>query len=150
MPSPIALLGAARSGRHALADALAPRLQSTLLRAEVIEDAAALAALQKPALVLLLAPCDSTGEAEDLQWRQHLMQSGIGFSVLHGDAEARLVSAWHLIQALLGLPPAESATQTTGKPWRWNCDKCSDPACEHRLFRDLLDKKLDQGTEPAP
>lgn len=56
MSSPIALLGAARSGRHALADALAPRLQSTPLRAQVIEDANALAALQNPALVLLLAP----------------------------------------------------------------------------------------------
>ena len=150
MSSPIALLGAAHSGRHALADALALRLRSTPLRAEVIEDAAALAALQNPPLVLLLAPQGSTGEAEDLQWRQHLMHSGIGFSVLHGDGEARLDSAWRLIQALLGLPPAESATRTTGRPWNWTCDKCSDPACEHRLFRDLLDKKLDRGTEPAP
>ena len=75
MPSPIALLGAAHSGRHALADALAPRLQSTGLRVEVIEDAAALAALQNPPLVLLLAPRDSAGEAQDLQWRERLMRN---------------------------------------------------------------------------
>jgi hypothetical protein len=21
--------------------------------------------------------------------------------------------------------------------WTWNCDKCSDPECEHRLFTAL-------------
>lgn len=78
------------------------------------------------------------------------MHSGISFSVLHGDGEARLDSAWRLIQALLGLPP-ELAVSATERRWSWTCDKCSDPVCEHRLFRDLLEnKKRDQGTEPPP
>ena len=143
MSSPIALLGGAHSGRHALADALAPRLQSTGLRAQVIEDAAALAALQIPPLVLLLAPRDRAGEAEDLQWRQQLMHAGIGFSVLHGDQETRLDAAWRLIQTLLGQPLPEPAARGAGGRWRWACDKCSDPACEHRLFRDLLRRRPD-------
>jgi hypothetical protein len=143
MPSPIALLGAAHSGRHALADALASRLQSTGLRVEVIEDAAALAALQNPPLVLLLAPRDSAGEAQDLQWRERLMRDGIGFSVLHGDEEARLDAAWCLIQALRGHPPipAPVTRGVGGQRWSWTCDKCSDPACEHRLFQDLLSSR---------
>jgi hypothetical protein len=148
MPSSIALLGAAHSGRHALADALAPRLQSTGLRVEVIEDAAALAALQDPPLVLLLAPRDSAGEAKDLQWRERLMRNGIGFSVLHGDEEARLDAAWCLIQALLGPPiPAPATRGVDGRRWNWACDKCSDPACEHRLFQDLLSSR--QLREPS-
>ena len=131
MSSLIALLGAAHSGRHALLLELAPRLRGTALRAEVIEDEAA---MRSPALVLLLAPGDAGGEAEDLRWRGRLSQAGIGFSVLHGDAQAKLEGAWRLVQPLLGQTPEQDA----GSRWTWSCDKCSDPACEHRLFQDLL------------
>jgi hypothetical protein len=35
---------------------------------------------------------------------------------------------------LLGERPATSPEETR---WKWVCDKCSDPECEHRLFTGL-------------
>ena len=145
MSSLIALLGAVHSGRHALQRALALRLQGTAFCTQVIEDEAAWAALDEPpALVLLLAPRDAAageaaGEAQDLRWRGRLAQAGIGFSVLHGNAQAQLDGAWHLVQPLLGLKPAQQPSgQLKNKRWTWSCDKCSDPTCEHQLFQDLI------------
>lgn len=128
------MLGAPHSERHALLRALAPRLQGTGFDAQVIDD---VGELQRPALALLLAPRDAAGEAEDLRWRERLAGAGIGFSVLHGDEKAQLDGAWRLIQPLLGQVPEPDAA-SAGSRWVWSCDKCSDPACEHRLFQDLV------------
>lgn len=135
MSSQIALLGADHSGRQALLNELAPRLQDTPFTLQVIEDGAE---LPSPALVLLLASPDAHGEAEGLRWRERLAQAGIAFSVLHGDAQARLDGAWRLIEPLLGIAPSPDLQTTSAARWTWTCDKCSDPACEHRLFQDLV------------
>ena len=135
MPSQIALLGAAHSGRHALLRALTPRLGGTGFDAQVIDD---LGELRVPSLVLLLAPRDAAGEAEDLRWREQLTNAGIGYSVLHGDEAAQADSAWRLIQPLLGQAPDPAPAASAASRWVWSCDKCSDPACEHRLFQDLV------------
>ena len=35
---------------------------------------------------------------------------------------------------------AATAAPGKGSPWRWLCDKCSDPECEHRLFSALVSR----------
>ena len=136
MKQQIALLGADRAGRQALANALAPRLQGTSFFVQAVEDSSQ---LQSPALVLLLASSHAHGDEEGLRWREWLVQSGIAFSVLHGEAQARLDGAWRLVAPLLGLAaPSQDAGAGAKSRWTWSCDKCSDPACEHRLFQDLL------------
>lgn len=136
--SPVVLLGADPAGRQALASALAQHLSATPLRAIEVEDARALSSIGTPALVLLLAPLDAAGEAEDLRWRARLAQAGIGYSVLHGQTKARLDAALALLRPLLGMPAAQAAAPPTPTRWAWTCEKCSDPSCEHRLFQDLL------------
>ena len=135
MPSQIALVGADLSGRQALLRELAPRLQATPFVPQLVEE---LAELQSPTLVLLLAADDAHAEEEDLRWRERLVTAGVAFSVLHGDAQARLEGAWQLIAPLLGIAPSPEARAGSNTRWTWSCEKCSDPACEHRLFQDLL------------
>ncbi|MBS0341845.1 MAG: hypothetical protein JSS56_15085 [Proteobacteria bacterium] len=77
------------------------------------------------------------------------MQAGIGFSVLYGDAQARVDGAWRLIAPLLGLAPSQDLRAGSTSRWSWSCDKCSDPACEHRLFQDLLQGRQDAGRSSA-
>lgn len=120
---------------------LAPRLLGTDFEVQVVEE---LAGLKAPALVLLLAPRDAADEQEDLRWRERLAATGIGFSVLHGDQKAQLDGAWRLIQPLLGQVPEQDAAGANAR-WTWSCDKCSDPACEHRLFQDLVQGRRTAG-----
>jgi nicotinamide riboside kinase len=71
----------------------------------------------------------------DALLRRRLSEAQIGYQVVYGLGEQRLQNAMHCIAA-----PAifQGATgQKTTKKWAWVCDKCSDPACEHRLFSQL-------------
>ena len=43
--------------------------------------------------------------------------------------------AWDAIRLIADPDDGPQPTRTT---WAWTCDKCSDPACEHRLFSDLV------------
>jgi nicotinamide riboside kinase len=73
----------------------------------------------------------------DQRLRAVLQAQRIGFSAVYGAGESRTQSALQAIGYALGRPDAGSA----GGPrshWRWACEKCSDPECEHRLFRGLL------------
>jgi HTH-type transcriptional repressor of NAD biosynthesis genes len=49
-----------------------------------------------------------------------------------------LQQALAAIGPLVGLSLVESQTNLTQGRVPWNCDACSDPACEHRLFTALL------------
>jgi hypothetical protein len=133
----IALLGAPGSGKATLARALEARLAQHGMDAQVVvvDALASVPALRQSGstIHLLCAPVeasDAMGEAESLRWREALARATIPYSVLHGDAKARLECAWNL------MAPTPSAAPPTR--WSWQCDKCSDPACEHRLLRDLL------------
>jgi hypothetical protein len=138
----VALLGAAPGERQALARALSERLAKAGTGARFIVD---LAAGEPPALTLLLA---SDAQPGDSGLREQLACAGIPFSVLYGDAAARLQGAWRLLVPLLGLPGPPP--EPVGRLWNWSCDKCSDPVCEHRLFQDLLARRsAAAGTGPA-
>ncbi len=67
----------------------------------------------------------------DALLRQRLGAGGIPFQVIYGSGGERLHNA---MQAIGAAPPQPSITSL---PWLWTCDKCSDPACEHRLFSRL-------------
>jgi nicotinamide riboside kinase len=85
----------------------------------------------------------------DALLRRLLESDSIAFEVIYGQGPKRLKNA---LQALKRQDSRRSdATQfiahnaysirDTGskrsKNWQWNCEKCSDPQCEHRLFRSL-------------
>jgi hypothetical protein len=132
----IAVLGA---GGSTLAQALAQRLQTRGVDA-VVESHESLSedTLAQPmrwAITLLAAPGD-TG------LRAALGRANRPYSVVHGASEAeRLGNAWNAINFIAdstdgARAPGRFDSQNTA--WRWSCDKCSDPACEHRLFSELV------------
>jgi nicotinamide riboside kinase len=72
----------------------------------------------------------------DQRLREVLQQYGIAFSTVYGSGAARSQSAFQAIGYALGAPLPD----TQRSLWQWPCEKCSDPACEHRLFSALLGK----------
>ena len=87
-------------------------------------------------LALDVGPADNTAAAPRLHMdallRQVLVQAQLSFQVIYGLGEERLA------QALSALQRSPAVREARRKPWVWACDKCSDPACEHRLLSDLL------------
>jgi hypothetical protein len=60
---------------------------------------------------------------------RHLPKQGkFLIKVIYGHGDQRLKQALDAIRT-----PSGRSTGT----WRWPCEKCSDPQCEHRLFSDL-------------
>ena len=72
-------------------------------------------------------------EPIDALLRAKLAEGGIPFNVVYGVGEERVQNA----MLAIGAAPHE-ATKSAAGDWVWACDKCSDPECEHRLFRSLL------------
>ncbi|MDM0076350.1 AAA family ATPase [Variovorax sp. J2P1-59] len=87
---------------------------------------------------------DAQRDRVDASLRAALARAGAPYSVIHGRGPDRLAGAWNAINA-----SAEAAGNASGRgspnaeqrPWFWPCDKCSDPACEHRLFSDLVARR---------
>lgn len=72
----------------------------------------------------------------DARLRQVLQAQGLPYAVVYGTGIHRTEAA---LQAIFQhqRTPVPQAEQT----WQWNCEKCSDAACEHRLFSRLLQEK---------
>jgi nicotinamide riboside kinase len=66
----------------------------------------------------------------DAQVRELLGNAGIAYRVVYGTGAERLRHALAAIDASL-------APRSPARMWAWQCDKCSDPDCEHRLFRGV-------------
>ena len=115
----------------------------------------ALAAHRSHAITLLMAldlpqadgiAPDVLVEAEraDALLRAALARAGSPFAVIHGRGPERLANAWNAINARAenaGVSSSSGRTASGERAWFWPCDKCSDPACEHRLFRDLIERR---------
>lgn len=74
-------------------------------------------------------------EPVDTALRAALARGGIQFQVVYGTGASRLQNALRCLNA--------SIEQFENRPQRlrnWVCERCSDPVCEHRLFRDLIQK----------
>jgi nicotinamide riboside kinase len=75
----------------------------------------------------------SSRERIDQLVRSLLEQAAIAYRVVYGSGEERLRNA------LACLPePLRPSDASPRRAWTWQCDKCSDPDCEHRLFRSLV------------
>ena len=66
-------------------------------------------------------------EPVDAQVRDILARHAIEYRVVYGTGEERLRNALAAIDASL-------APRAAVRDWVWQCDKCSDPDCERRLF----------------
>lgn len=73
-------------------------------------------------------------EAVDALLRELLARAGVSYRVVYGTGEDRLRNALAALPDGLALRPAPPAGRAR---WQWQCDKCSDPECEHRLFTSL-------------
>ena len=80
-------------------------------------------------------------EPVDALVRAALTRAGLPFQVIYGHGEARVRNA---LNAISSIAEEDRGTGTMapkrpqGDVWTWVCDTCSDPACEHRLFSELL------------
>lgn len=70
-------------------------------------------------------------EPVDQLVRDMLQKAGIAYRVVYGTGADRLRNALAAIDASL-------APRTAQREWLWQCEKCSDPECEHKLFRRLI------------
>ena len=71
----------------------------------------------------------------DLTLRQSLDDHGIPYSVIYGTGESRTRQAKAAVAAHRG---CDQGSAHNTPDWKWECDRCSDAACEHRLFSRLL------------
>ncbi len=84
--------------------------------------------------------------AVDTLVRQALDQAGMAYRVVYGQGERRLNNAL----LALGLPGEDFSAQQTRELGQfainqgrgiWQCNECSDPACEKKLFSELLEQR---------
>ncbi len=73
-------------------------------------------------------------EPVDALVREHLAKAGVPYRVVYGSGEDRVRNALAPVLELVGDRPAGGDDETR---WKWVCEKCSDPECEHRLFTGL-------------
>ena len=114
------------------------------------------------ALTLLMGldqPCPAderaAQEARDAQLRTALAAASIPYRVVYGTGEQRTRNALIAIQNVAPQAysiGARAASDTESAPRTarlraWNCEKCSDPICEHRLFTALVEQR---DTTPPP
>jgi nicotinamide riboside kinase len=123
--------------------------------------ASALAAQRRCAITLLTAldlPWVADGlqrdgphvrEPVDARVRAALGGANLPYTVVHGRGTERLANAWNAINSIAeraggegrrvrGGSSKDGTDASPGSVWTWPCEKCSDPACEHRLFSDLM------------
>lgn len=93
-------------------------------------------------------------EPVDRLLRSRLSQHGLGWSVVSGSGAARLDAALAAATPLLArlAPPGAGlftrlAERDAAQPaWRWVCEKCDVPDCEHAALRD---RRTREATGPA-
>jgi len=138
----VALLGGAGSDRNALATALRQELAQQAPDVDVqINDLPALAGHHRYDLTLLLAPAPADGpdgEATDALLRDTMQNAGLAFHVVHGQDAHGVRQALRAIGNAMGRALVADDPALAKGRGQWNCEKCSDPDCEHRLFTGLL------------
>ncbi|MDE2417342.1 MAG: AAA family ATPase [Burkholderiales bacterium] len=157
----IAILGAVCTGKSALAQALArsgiltiadttplmTAIYSDVLFQDTSRYAEALSHQRSYDLTLVTAtdlpwvsvgvPHDgeTTRTAVDRKLRAVLQAHQIAHTVICGSEPSRTLSALESVAHWHKKPLPRSAHDTD---WKWACNSCSDPECEHRLFSQLL------------
>lgn len=87
-------------------------------------------------------------EPVDTLVRAALARGNLAYSVVHGSGAERLSNAWNAINSIASYEGTTGAAGRldTNRKWTWPCDKCSDPACEHRLFTDVPAERRTEGS----
>ena len=144
----VGLLGAPGTGKSRLAAELiafcAERGLDSLQFSDLQSDATRATGCAATLVMGLDLPTGVQGEAEDACIRARLQSAGMPFQVVYGQGPQRLRSALQALDAAGVLPAGLVARADEGYgsgAWTWTCDKCSDPACEHRLFTRLREAR---------
>jgi HTH-type transcriptional regulator, transcriptional repressor of NAD biosynthesis genes len=77
-------------------------------------------------------------DATDAILRRELQAANIAFQTIYGRGEVRLHQALRAVGPILGQSLVGVDAEWGSGRVSWNCDRCSDPDCEHRLFTQLL------------
>ena len=152
----IAVLGAPGTGKTSLIESLRKVLPSKQLLRESPPSEAARPAADFTLLMGLDLPWrpdqgqqDSSAARDqvDKRLRAELMAQGGRFAVVYGQGPARTLSALQAIAHHAGQPDPGPSHKST--PWQWNCEKCSDGGCEHRMFTGLLEASAPEQATPT-
>ncbi|WP_156372221.1 hypothetical protein [Acidovorax sp. Leaf78] len=167
-PPSVILLGAPGTGVQALCAALERHPATTSVRlawghmldATADPAAAADAAGTTVLLMGLDQPCPDSDrraqEAADAELRSALARAGISYRVVYGQGAQRITSALNAIKSIATSaypssgsghfePDTDPSATRTARLRAWNCEKCSDPECEHRLFTALTGRDSQSG-----
>ena len=146
----IALIGAPGTGAAALTRELQQRVAADTARfvcATAAEDCTGAALTLLMGLDLPCPPAQQPDrDAADARLRAALARAGLRYQVVYGQGERRIGNALNAIKNIATGAYPSSATGTfesnignrTARLRDWNCEKCSDPQCEHRLFTSLV------------
>jgi len=151
----IAVMGAAGTGKSSLVTALRLALSTDIelaVACSVTESAAPEQADHFDLILLMgldLPPHATTHDSRnalppaqrDADLRQLLNQTARAYTVVYGSGQARTDCALQAIDYHRRRTAAQPAAASTG--WHWNCENCSDAACENRLFSSLVKKTGD-------
>jgi hypothetical protein len=84
------------------------------------------------------ARTDPQHVAMDQALRASMDRHALAYTLVYGHGPARLDNA--VLAIRFHLRNTQGLLQPSS-PWRWSCEKCSDPDCEHQLFSGLLQKQ---------
>lgn len=77
-------------------------------------------------------------DATDTALRRALQSANLPFQTVYGQGDARLQQTLRALERVLGQPLVPPDRSLSEGRVAWNCEKCSDPACERRLFSQLI------------
>lgn len=156
----IVLLGASGTGAQSLHTTLRARLAGVdvrILCSDSLDEPEVAATVWRDTTTMLLMgldlPCAAGNrpaqEAADARLRTALSDAGVGYRVVYGQGDQRTANAVNAIKNIASSAYSSSARghfflkndeqiERTARLRAWNCEKCSDPECEHRLFSALM------------
>ena len=140
----VAVLGAQGTGKSSLIDSLKKLIPQNHVLTEAPATPQAVNLTLLMGLDLPWTPdqaepnAASTRAQVDSRLREELAQQARPFVVVYGRGAARTQAARQAIAHHMGQLGATRPQKNM--PWQWNCEKCSDGGCEHRMFTGLLKK----------
>ncbi len=84
--------------------------------------------------VVSTAPSRTLQARQDTWLRAALGAANLRFQVVYGQGDLR----WQQALAALGRPLPQHVDARVSGQGKWLCERCSDPACERKLFGSLL------------